>query len=306
MKTSKTGKTQIITNPSQKELKEHGSYPFPFLVSYESLSGYDTGSFLWHWHSEIEITLITKGCMLYQVNDRCFLLKEGEALFGNSSTLHSGHMADETDCEYISITFAPRLLYGYEGSLIQEKYVAPVLHHRGLAAIHFDSSESWQEGIVEGLRNIIEESENRRPFYELRIQEQLLHIWLLILENCSVEGTEGRSIDEKNYERIRCMLSFIQENYARKLELEDIAQHVHICKSECCRIFKNYMKESLFDYILKYRIDQSLPDVLDGKDSLTEIALRVGFADSNYFSKVFHRIKGCSPREYRKRNSMIM
>ena len=80
----------------------------------------------------------------------------------------------------------------------------------------------------------------------------------------------------------------------------------HICKSECCRIFKNYMKESLFDYILKYRIDQSLPDVLDGKDSLTEIALRVGFADSNYFSKVFHRIKGCSPREYRKRKSMIM
>lgn len=166
-------------------------------MSYESLSGYDTGSFLWHWHSEIEFTLITKGRMIYQVNDQCFLMKEGEALFGNSSTLHSGHMADETDCEYISITFAPRLLYGYEGSLIQEKYVAPVLHHRGLAAIHFDSSESWQEGIVEGLRNIIEESENRRPFYELRIQEQLLHIWLLILENCSVEGTEGRSIDEK-------------------------------------------------------------------------------------------------------------
>ena len=233
-------------------------------------------------------------------------MKEGEALFGNSSTLHSGHMADETDCEYISITFAPRLLYGYEGSLIQEKYVAPVLHHRGLAAIHFDSSEIWQEEVVEGLRNIIEESKNRRPFYELGIQEQLLHIWLLILENCSVEGTESRSIDEKNYERIRCMLSFIQENYARKLELEDIAQHVHICKSECCRIFKNYMKESLFDYILKYRIEQSLPDVLDGKDSLTEIALRVGFADSNYFSKVFHRIKGCSPREYRKRNSMLM
>ena len=37
MKEAKNGKTQIITGPSQRELKEHGSYQFPFLVSYERL-----------------------------------------------------------------------------------------------------------------------------------------------------------------------------------------------------------------------------------------------------------------------------
>lgn len=68
------------------------------------------------------------------------------------------------------------------------------------------------------------------------------------------------------------MITFIQENYQQKLELEDIARHVHLCKSECCRIFKRYMKESLFDYLLKYRIEQSLPDILAGEESLTEIA----------------------------------
>lgn len=97
------------------------------------------------------------------------------------------------------------------------------------------------------------------------------------------------------------MITFIQENYQQKLELDDIARNVHLCKSECCRIFKRYMKESLFDYLLKYRIEQSLPDILAGEESLTEIALHSGFADSNYFSKVFHRLKGCSPRDYRKK-----
>ena len=49
---------QIITNNAGKELKKHGDSAFPFLVSYERLSGYETGSFLWHWHPEIELTYI--------------------------------------------------------------------------------------------------------------------------------------------------------------------------------------------------------------------------------------------------------
>ena len=313
-------KTQIITNPSGRELKEHGSYRFPFLVSRERLSRYETGSFLWHWHTEIEFTLVTDGCMIYQINDSSISLNEGDALFGNSGTLHSAHRADEGDCRYISITFSPRLLYGYEGSLLQEKYVEPLIHNSGLAFLHFhgkdffhgkenyygkesfNSEESWHGEVIEGLRRITAVYEEKKPLYELRLQEELLHIWRLMLEHCSLDkacNSNGR--DEKNYERIRGMISFIQENYQQKLELEDIARHVHLCKSECCRIFKRYMKESLFDYLLKYRIEQSLPDILAGEESLTEIALHSGFADSNYFSKVFHRLKGCSPRDYRKK-----
>ena len=42
---------EIITDGSQKELeKHHGSDEFPLLVSYEKLSGYKSGFFLWHWH----------------------------------------------------------------------------------------------------------------------------------------------------------------------------------------------------------------------------------------------------------------
>ena len=59
---------EIIIDGSQKELKKHGSDEFPLLVSYEQLSGYKSGSFLWHWHPEIEITLVLDGQILYKVN----------------------------------------------------------------------------------------------------------------------------------------------------------------------------------------------------------------------------------------------
>ena len=40
------------------------------------------------------------------------------------------------------------------------------------------------------------------------------------------------------------------------LTLEDLAAQIHICRSECCRFFKKCMNESLFDYLLDYRIEK--------------------------------------------------
>lgn len=67
---------QIITNQFQKELKQHGNEQFPFLVSYQKLSEYESGSFMWHWHPEIEITYVQKGTMCYKVNHMVYHLKK--------------------------------------------------------------------------------------------------------------------------------------------------------------------------------------------------------------------------------------
>ena len=81
---------EIITDGSQKELKKHGSDEFPLLVSYEKLSGYKSGSFLWHWHPEIEITLVLDGQILYKVNQCTYHMKAGDILLGNANVLHAG------------------------------------------------------------------------------------------------------------------------------------------------------------------------------------------------------------------------
>ena len=60
---------QLQINQEKKELKPHGNYGFPLLVSYERLSYFETGSFLWHWHPEVELTLVMDGEIAYQVND---------------------------------------------------------------------------------------------------------------------------------------------------------------------------------------------------------------------------------------------
>ena len=142
---------QIITNNAGKELKKHGDNAFPFLVSYERLSGYETGSFLWHWHPEIELTYVKKGEMLYKVNQNTFHLKEGQALFGNANALHAGYMYQNQDCQYIPVTFDPKLIYGFSGSALFQKYTEPILRSFSLSAVPLDFSCDWHQDAVEDI-----------------------------------------------------------------------------------------------------------------------------------------------------------
>ena len=276
---------QIITNQFQKELKQHGNEQFPFLVSYQKLSEYESGSFMWHWHPEIEITYVQKGTMCYKVNHMVYHLKEGDIVFNNSGALHSGTMENQKDCAYIPVTFDSRLIYGFFQSTVNSKYVDPVIQDSMLPAICIDQSEPWHKPFREYLLRIIDLDEKKPDFYELDITICLQSMWRLLLEHITYEPQASRE-NSLEYDRIKKILSYIEENYQNKITLNDIAGHIHLCESECTRLFKRHMNTTLFAFL---QDDQPVSAVAD----------KAGFSDPNYYSKVFAKIKGCSPREYR-------
>lgn len=288
---------QIITNQFQKELKQHGNEQFPFLVSYQKLSEYESGSFMWHWHPEIEITYVQKGTMCYKVNHMVYHLKEGDIVFNNSGALHSGTMENQKDCAYIPVTFDPRLIYGFFQSTINSKYVDPVIQDSMLPAICIDQSESWHKPFREYLLRIIDLDEKKPDFYELDITICLQSMWRLLLEHITYEPQASRE-NSLEYDRIKKILSYIEENYQNKITLNDIAGHIHLCESECTRLFKRHMNTTLFAFLQEYRIERSL-EFLQDDQPVSAVADKAGFSDPNYYSKVFAKIKGCSPREYR-------
>lgn len=288
---------QIITNQFQKELKQHGNEQFPFLVSYQKLSEYESGSFMWHWHPEIEITYVQKGTMCYKVNHMVYHLKEGDIVFNNSGALHSGTMENQKDCAYIPVTFDSRLIYGFFQSTVNSKYVDPVIQDSMLPAICIDQSEPWHKPFREYLLRIIDLDEKKPDFYELDITICLQSMWRLLLEHITYEPQASRE-NSLEYDRIKKILSYIEENYQNKITLNDIAGHIHLCESECTRLFKRHMNTTLFAFLQEYRIERSL-EFLQDDQPVSAVADKAGFSDPNYYSKVFSKIKGCSPREYR-------
>ena len=210
-------------------------------------------------------------------------------------------MIDGMDCVYISTTFAPRFLYGFSNSVIQTRYVEPVLTDMQLASIVFSPEIDWQNQVLACMHRIYDLSLSQPSAFEMEIQELLLSIWIEIYRHASFSGESQNTAAARDVERLRILLDYIHRHYMEHLTLEDLAAQIHICRSECCRFFKKCMNESLFDYLLDHRIEKSLPLLLERQASITSVAEQTGFSSPAYFSKIFRQQMGCSPSEYRNR-----
>ena len=110
---------------------------------------------------------------------------------------------------------------------------------------------------------------------------------------------ESNARETEHWTRLKTILLFIREHYSEQITLEDIASSVNICRSECCRFFKKHMHMTLFEYLMFYRIQQSLP-LLKSNESVTKIAGMVGFSNPCYYGKIFKRYMNCSPSQYKR------
>lgn len=93
---------------------------------------------------------------------------------------------------------------------------------------------------------------------------------------------------------------YVKENLDRNMSLEEIAGAVFTNRSYLSRVFKKQTGENLFDYITKRRIEKAKEYIRQGNKKIYEIAAMVGMEDTAYFSKVFKKYVGMSPKEYEK------
>lgn len=92
---------------------------------------------------------------------------------------------------------------------------------------------------------------------------------------------------------------YISENIKEKFNLDDMAKMMFISKSSLCHRFKDEIGISLIDYILQEKIKTSFYMLSDGLNN-RQIAERLSLSDEYYFSKLFKKIVGITPKEYKK------
>jgi AraC-like DNA-binding protein/putative methionine-R-sulfoxide reductase with GAF domain len=99
------------------------------------------------------------------------------------------------------------------------------------------------------------------------------------------------------------LLDYLHRNFQEPLAVPEIARICHCSESYINHLFKKRLGVNVRMYLNKLRIERGKDDLVGSADSIAEIALRVGYNDPSYFSKLFTQLVGISPLEYRRRFS---
>ncbi|MBN2442404.1 MAG: helix-turn-helix domain-containing protein [Spirochaetales bacterium] len=93
---------------------------------------------------------------------------------------------------------------------------------------------------------------------------------------------------------------FIELHYAQSISYKDAAKEIFISPSYFLSLFKQETGLTFVDYLTRVRINKAREFLLTTELNITEIALKTGFNNANYFSSIFKKIVGTSAKEYRK------
>ena len=98
-------------------------------------------------------------------------------------------------------------------------------------------------------------------------------------------------------------LAIIQKEYAdENLNLRSLAEKVYLSPSYLSNVFRQETGETLSDYLTGIRIEHAKRMLKERKLTLYYIAIAVGYQDASYFARVFRKVTGMSPSQYRERN----
>ena len=284
-------KLRIRTNQMEEIEGLHNEYPYAF--HHVSLRVTEVP---WHWHEALEFNLVLDGEVKVSTASQTQVFQKGEGFFLNSNVLAA--MDSDTDCIMDSHLFHPVFLSGHFKSVFETKYLNPIVQNRNLDMVAFRGTNTQQKQILNKLRQLGQLQ--KEPDTEFQTRNLLSEIWLFLLDEIKNAEPNIYHPQQKNQDRILTMISFIQENFAEKLTLEDIADSAAVSTRECLRCFKSSIRQSPMDYLIEYRV-RTAKKMLETTDlSITDIALRCGFNSNSYYTKLFHRICGKTPNVYRK------
>lgn len=137
-------------------------------------------------------------------------------------------------------------------------------------------------------------------FLSLMNEEQSMEALCYLLQDV-VESFMGAmfSTADKGNPHIRQALLYMSEHYSENLTLESVARQVGLSAGYFSVLFRQTVGASFREWLTHIRVEESKQLLLSTNDSLTDIAIAMGFTDQSYYCKVFKRIVGVTPGKYR-------
>ena len=236
-----------------------------------------------HTHNHTELFFIVSGKGQFLIEDRVFPVDVNNLVIINPNVTHTEDSLNAQPLEYIVL--------GIDGIEL-----ATSENSNGQFCIldHFESVE-----ISSCLRNILREMEQKNTGYEDICQAYMEILIIRLMRSTSLAVPEEPQIISTN-RQCAAIRRYIDMHFKESLTLEQLAEESHMNKYYLSHAFKREYGVSPINYMISRRIEESKYLLAETDLSMSQIAQLLGFSSLSYFSQVFRRTQGFSPKEYRQ------
>ena len=277
------------------EREPHGTDEFP-IEFYHLDRAHHRYEMNLHWHPEAELIRVYEGSFELHLGGNRYVLGAGDAAVINPGTLHRGV---PTDCVYGCAVFKTEML-SPAGAAVG-RYVKPIAARTSTVREFFSAQGDEDARAIACIDRLFEELEGKAAGYELSVYASLYELFATLYSIGAVERVEGSGVHGRALAQMTHLYSWIDRHYTHPITLAELSRASGFNEKYLCRLFREQTSYTPIEYVNRLRVERAADDLLHKRMSVTEAAFANGFNDSAYFSKVFRRIKGVSPKEFKQR-----
>jgi len=249
-------------------------------------------NYRYHWHQgEYELNILLHGSQEFCRGEENLLLKEDDILLIDPGIGHAS-FAQQPNTRALVLHFSASAFRPYVKK-------GRVLRFPGGCS----ESDTWDEGARRMIRlcaaQIYRAASQNGTYTRLSAKAGMEQLMAVLCTRCAPQEVKSLPEQEEQQELVRRLIGYIEEHYAEKLALEDLASFSQYNRTYISTLFKQTVGVNFYEYLTRLRFQCALLDIGESTASLTDIALSNGFADLKSFSKRFKETFGRSPAEYR-------
>lgn len=288
--------------PDGSEVVHYNHPNLPLFIRRGNILNYDHRQTLCHWHEDVELSFVLKGSMEYYAGGDHVHVSEGDAIVVNSRQMHFNYSTSGKECRYICVLF-PNDLFT-DNAYLKHTFFQAVTES-GIRHFDFKKSdtsplEKEERQRVELIaRQVMVLQEKQERGSDLEILSLLYRLWDILLQKTfRMQGESKAPLSPEEHE-LRVMVSYLHLHYAEDITLNEIAGAANIGRTKCCSLFKENTNLSPMEFLNTYRLEKAREKLAMPGSRVGDTATSCGFNSLSYFTKMFRRKYGVTPKEYR-------
>lgn len=260
-----------------------------------------------HYHETIELFVLTEGERYYFVDRFVYHMKEHMAILIPPGQIHkTSAVSGEPVHGRFLLQYSKEVFGDMIKNFLGITYEEFSLKYSGMVSLSDIGYKRLQDKFLELKGEAAKDPDN--PDYSSSIIKCLAFELLLIYAREMGKERAALGIDTSKdsylvksgiYNTIQNVTEYINNNYQSDISLDFLADRFYISRASLTKSFKNITGITIVQYLTTVRIRKACNLLKNTDDSITEIAQECGFGNVTYFEKVFRRIHGMTPRQYR-------